>query len=54
MDECEYILLFSDHKWFTCYETNVDEMITTYNYEHPNVQYVFVIYPDGLRWKIDL
>lgn len=50
----EYVLLFSDHTWFACYEPNVDEMITTYKWEHPNTQYVIVVFPSGGRRKIDL
>lgn len=54
MDKREYVLLFSDHVWFACYEPNVDEMVTTYKWEHPNTQYVIAIFPSGERRKIDL
>lgn len=54
MDECEYVLLFSDHVWFACYRQNVGEMIATYKLGHPEIPYVFVVSPDGIRTKVDL
>lgn len=54
-DTTAYVLLFDDHKWFTCYyEVNVDKFIETYKLEYPNVRQVMVISPDGRRRKIEL
>lgn len=49
-----YVLLFDDHKWFACYEPNVDQFITQYKWEHPNVKHVIVIFPSGFRRNINL
>ena len=49
-----YVLLFSNHVWYTCYEPKVDEFITTYKWEHDDVSSVILISPKGERREIKL